>query len=198
MLNIFKGCSGLEQIAVEVGNKQYDSRDNCNAIIETESNTLISGCKSTVIPNNVVSISHGAFYLCSSLTSISIPNSVTFIGEYAFYGCVGLQGIYSLIETPFALDVSAFEVWDNDPEMIYATVPLYVPKGCKSLYQQTEGWKLFQTIEEKEPSGIDFATTDRTAPALFYSVSGRQVSQSQKGLNIIRTADGTVRKVMVK
>lgn len=81
----FTGCSGLTSIVVSNENTKYDSRENCNAIIQTEDNTLIAGCKNTIIPNSVTSIGDGAFYECSSLTSISIPNSVTSIGSKAFY-----------------------------------------------------------------------------------------------------------------
>ena len=81
-------CLGLTSIIVEQENKNYDSRNNCNAIIEKQSNTLIVGCKKTVIPNSVTSIGGHAFYRCSGLTSITIPNSVTSIGDNAFYGCI--------------------------------------------------------------------------------------------------------------
>ena len=89
----FYGCSGLTSIKVEAGNTVYDSRDNCNAIIKTETNELFSGCKNTVIPNSVKSIGWNAFYGCSGLTSITIPNSVTSIGDDAFEGCSGLTSI---------------------------------------------------------------------------------------------------------
>ena len=74
-------------------NTVYDSRDNCNAIIETTSNTLILGCKTTIIPNSVTSIGSYAFVGCSGLTSVTIPNSVTSIGQVAFYGCRGLTSV---------------------------------------------------------------------------------------------------------
>ena len=90
----FYGCSGLTSIVVASGNTKYDSRNNCNAIIETASNTLIVGCKNTIIPNTVTSIGNSAFGGCSGLTSIEIPNSVTTIGESAFYGCTGLTKIF--------------------------------------------------------------------------------------------------------
>ena len=86
-------CSGLTSIKVESGNTKYDSRDNCNAIIETASNTLLAGCQNTTIPNSVTSIGDCAFSSCSGLTSIIIPNSVTSIGGYAFTGCSGLTSI---------------------------------------------------------------------------------------------------------
>ncbi|MDY6438342.1 MAG: leucine-rich repeat domain-containing protein [Prevotella sp.] len=88
----FRFCSGLTSIVVENGNTKYDSRDNCNAIIETASNTLICGCKTTVIPYGVTSIGDDAFYECG-LTSITIPNSVTSIGDHAFHGCSGLTSV---------------------------------------------------------------------------------------------------------
>ena len=89
----FSGCSVLESIVVDNGNSTYDSRDNCNAIIETASNTLITGCKNTIIPNSVTSIGNGAFEYCSGLTSVTIPNLVTSIGWGAFSGCSGLTSI---------------------------------------------------------------------------------------------------------
>ena len=89
----FSGCSGLRSIVVDPDNKTYDSRDGCNAIIKTSENTLIFGCKNTVIPNSVTSIGEYTFQGCSGLTSITIPNSVTSIGDYTFQGCSGLTSI---------------------------------------------------------------------------------------------------------
>ncbi len=87
----FYGCSGLTSIVVEEGNTHYDSRDNCNAIIQTDLNLLVQGCNTTVIPNTVTAIGSYAFYNCGSLTSVTIPNSVTSIGSNAFSGCDGLK-----------------------------------------------------------------------------------------------------------
>jgi len=89
----FSGCSDLSSIKVDNNNPKYDSRNNCDAIIETSTNRLITGCKNTIIPNSVTSIGDNTFYDCSSLTSITIPNSVTSIGNYAFYNCSGLTSI---------------------------------------------------------------------------------------------------------
>ena len=89
----FGYCGGLTSIVVDKENKYYDSRNNCNAIIETSSNTLVRGCKNTIIPDSVTSVKWGAFCGCSGLTSITIPAGVTRIEEAAFEGCSGLTSI---------------------------------------------------------------------------------------------------------
>ena len=89
----FNKCDSLTSIVVESENTKYDSRNNCNTIVETATNTLIAGCKNTIIPNSVTSIGKCAFYNCSGLTSITIPNSVTTIGSSAFDGCSALTSV---------------------------------------------------------------------------------------------------------
>lgn len=84
----FYGCSGLEIIVVSHDNPVYDSRENCNAIIET--NTLIVGCKNTIIPKNITSIEYGAFFGCKDLKNITVPDSIKNIKSSAFSGCEGL------------------------------------------------------------------------------------------------------------
>ena len=104
----FTGCSGLESIKVASGNRVYDSRNDCNAIIETGTNTLIFGCKTSSIPNSVTSIGGSAFGSCSGLTSVTIPNSVTSIGWNAFYGCSGLTSV-TIPNSVTSIGSSAFE-----------------------------------------------------------------------------------------
>jgi len=89
----FYNCVSLESIVVNNSNTTYDSRNNCNAIIETAPNTLISGCKNTIIPEGVISIGSQAFGGCSSLTNVTIPDSVTSIGQGAFSDCSGLTSV---------------------------------------------------------------------------------------------------------
>ena len=129
---VFYGCSGLTSIVVEEGNTIYDSRDNCNAIIETSTNTLEVGCKSTVIPTSITSIGDYAFYGCSGLTSVVIPNSVTSIGNNAFRDCSRLASI-EIPNSVTSIGNNAFEgtAWyNNQPNgVVYAGNVLYKYKG---------------------------------------------------------------------
>ena len=107
----------LTSISVVQGNPKYDSRNNCNAIIETASNTLIVGCKATTIPEGVTSIGSKAFSFCSSLTSIDVPASVKSIEDEAFEYCVSLTSI-------------------TIPESV-ASIGNYAFSGCSSLTSVT-------------------------------------------------------------
>lgn len=91
--NVFNNCSNLSSIVVDSNNVTYDSRDNCNAIIKTASNTLIAGCKNTVIHISVTVIGESAFNGCTGLTSITIPDGVTIIGNGAFRNCSNLTTV---------------------------------------------------------------------------------------------------------
>ena len=89
----FSNCNSLCSMVVESGNATYDSREDCNAIIKTATNTLVKGCKNTIIPNTVTSIGECAFEDCTGLTSITIPNSVMSIEECAFLRCTSLSSL---------------------------------------------------------------------------------------------------------
>ena len=103
----FRGCDILSKISVANGNRCFDSRDNCNAIIETASNKLLVGCKGTWIPSTVITIGTNAFDLCRSLTSLEIPESVVEIEENAFGYCSNLKTI-SLSEGLKTIGYGAF------------------------------------------------------------------------------------------
>lgn len=122
---IFRFCGGLTAITVEEGNTYYDSRNNCNAIIETASNTLISGCQNTTIPNSVTYIGESAFSGCSSLTAITIPNSVTSIGNYAFSYCSGLTSV-TIPNSVTSIGVGVFNSCDG-------LTSITIPHSLKSI-----------------------------------------------------------------
>lgn len=179
--NPVAGCSSLTSLTIEDGNINYDSRDNCNAIIETFSNKLIGGCKNTIIPNSVKSLGPGAFSGCG-LTVIIIPNSVTSISEGAFWGCTGLKEVFSYIVEPFEIGEDVF--WMNN-DGSFSTATLYVPAGSKAKYEATPAWNLFQNIVEMTPTHIQNINQDTVDNAYVFSLSGQRLEAPKKGINII-------------
>lgn len=132
----FRSCNNITSITVEKGNENYDSRYDCNAIIETSTNTLILGCQNTVIPNDVVAIGGSAFDGCSDLTSIVIPQSVTEIGNAAFLGCSNLTSI----EIPTSVKTIGGWVFQDCSSLSSISIPSSVTtigvgafSGCKDL-----------------------------------------------------------------
>ena len=105
--NSFGYCA-FSGIVIDPENSVYDSRNDCNAIIETSTNELITGCKNSVIPNTVTSIGYCAFRGVQGLTSIEIPNSVTYIGENAFAFCYDMTGDLTIPNSVETIDAGAF------------------------------------------------------------------------------------------
>jgi hypothetical protein len=104
----FSNCLSLKSIVIEDGNPVYDSRENCNAIIETKTNTILFGCMSTTIPESIMTIGSEAFSGCDSLAVISIPESVKSIGDGAFLNCTSLETI-TIPGNVLTIGVGAFE-----------------------------------------------------------------------------------------
>ena len=150
----FSGCSGLEKITVESGNSCYDSRDNCNSIIDTEFNTLIVGCKNSVIPNSVTSIGYYAFYGCSGLTELTLPDSVASIGDGAFICCSDLSKITSLAEIPPVCGSGVFDRVNK------TNCELIVPIVSVTAYKQAEVWNEFSNI--RGFSGVEVTVAGKT------------------------------------
>ena len=86
-------AEALSSIIVAPANKVYDSRDNCNAIIETATNIMLVGCNNTFIPDTVTAIGGYAFSGCTGLQQINLPAGLNSIGDSAFMGCTALTEI---------------------------------------------------------------------------------------------------------
>lgn len=171
----FLGCGALESIVVSPDNQVYDSRDNCNAIIKKDRNSLLLGCKNTIIPDGIVEIYAQAFAGCTGLTSIWIPEGVTVIAPAAFIQCSNLKSISlpSTLATIFthvfagcvslesincnAVTPPKFYVDGGDYSFIFAEVDkskctVYVPIGCVNAYKTAPVWVDFPNIAEYIPT----------------------------------------------
>lgn len=163
---MFEECVNLVDISIDDGNPKYDSRDNCNAIIETASNTLIKGCNNTFIPNGVTRIGNRAFYECEGIKTVDLPNSVRVIEKEAFYGCENLVSIV-LSETIDSIKNKAFSYCKSlnkiickamlPPQIerssfykylsnVYETTTIFVPSTSLSVYKSHEEWGKFTHI----------------------------------------------------
>ena len=132
----FSTCINIAQISVSSVNPVYDSRNDCNAIIEIETNTLVLGCQNTIIPDNITSIGYGAFYGCRNLTSIAIPDSVTIIGASAFNDCRSLTSI-EIPKGIVNIETYTFSLCSNLTSIIIPDSVIKVEKdafyGCSAL-----------------------------------------------------------------
>ena len=164
--NIF---GNVDYIKVDENNLLYDSRDNCNAIIEKSSNTLIAGSKNTIIPLGVTNI--GPFTL-GYMTSVTIPSSVNLIDGDAFYHHViyvygddnqyrqrAMAGYSTALKSIFLEGSTPPDVTIDDRDDLIDYCVLYVPTGSKSVYESAKGWCAFRNIIEYEPD-TDISTLD--------------------------------------
>ena len=167
----FYQCSSLETIVVTEDNPNYDSRNDCNAIISKENGTLVLGCRTTVIPDDISSIGENAFHGrglqsatipddvtsigesafldCTALTELTIGSGVTTIGNRALGGCSGLKTVTLRIEDPSQVTIESSGgtgLFGMSDERSDAT--LFVPKGTAEAYQASEWAKYFKTIKE--------------------------------------------------
>lgn len=104
---IFGSCYNLKEIVVDPRNEHLDSRDNSNAIIDSDIDELVVACSATKIPSTVKSIASRAFYHCNTLEELVIPEGVEKIGRFAFYDCSQLKRV-TLPQSLRKIDTGAF------------------------------------------------------------------------------------------
>lgn len=190
----FSYCDSLSQIQLP------------NGIITIEE-TAFNGSRklqTVIIPNSVVSIGVSAFESCP-IDSLIIGTNVREIGEHAFNGVGDQTKIYSLPTVPPTICHSTFN-YQNVSLTNHHNACLYVPSGCKQLYIEASGWKLFN---QKNIFEIESDTTNQTGiksgikntdsnVTMRYSINGNEYFTPRNGINIIRMKDGTTKKVVVK
>lgn len=138
----YLGRPNLSKIVVNDNNPVYDSRDNCNAVIKTDTNTLLYGCKNTIIPQDIKIIGDYAFYYCSSLKSIIIPGGVQRIECFAFEGCDDLTKI-ELPDTVISIGQEAFARCEKLNSVI-------MPNGLKEVGTLQEDGELIDIFYDCE------------------------------------------------
>ena len=189
---LFQFCTGLTTIIVESENTMYDSRNDCNAIIETGTNKLIAGCLNTVIPNSVAAIGCYAFRGCSGLTTIEIPNSVTSIEYCAFEYCSGLTAI----EIPNSVQAIQWMTFYGCSALTSVTIPASVAYIHDNAFSQCTALASI-TCEAINPPVCDdnvFSDVDKSIPLSVPEGSVtdyKEASQWQDFTNIqaIKTTD---------
>lgn len=86
--NPFTNCPRLQSISMDPANTNFRT-DTVNCIVRNGS--LISGCKNTIIPDDIFYIENTAFMGATGLTEIDIPESVLSIQASAFKDCTNLK-----------------------------------------------------------------------------------------------------------
>ena len=203
----FAGATNLEDIVI-TNDVQPSAFSGCTKLQDvgfTSGCTVIgdyafadcTGLKSLTLPkSDELTIYNNAFEN-SGLQSLNIPSYSSFyIHEDAFNGSQ-LTNVVSYIDWPGELHSDAFNG-------IPAEATLSVPYGTQYIYEYTTGWDHFYGhITEREWVATDVQTVETSAPnaqqpSAIYDMQGVRQNDLKKGLNIIRQADGTTRKVVMK
>ena len=161
---------------------------------ETEiSENEFYGCtslKSVSMGDDIETIGRYAFSGCSALESFSFGTGLKSIGDEAFSDCTGMKKLVSKTAVPPVCGTQALDdinKWE---------CTLYVPQESLDAYKSAAQWKEFFFLE----TGIKNVpnTSSSATESARYSTDGTRIASPQKGINIIRMSDGTVKKVLVK
>ncbi len=159
------GSSPLRHISVAEGNPIYDSREDCNAVIITATNTLYMGKAISKLPSSLEVIAANS-YSDPCMKTLTLPAGIKKIKSYAFADAFMQRGatfskIVSSIEEPAGvLEENAFmkmnDMWEESEET-YNQATLYVPAGTKAKYMADAEWGRFKNIVEDKPVAVEDA-----------------------------------------
>jgi len=148
----FAGCSSLTSITIpnsvtSIGNTAFQGCSGLTSItipnrVTTIGEQAFQGCSNVTslkLPDNLQLIKKETFQNCSKLKSLTIPSTVEVIYQNAFNGCYSLESVTSQATTPPFLYDNSFSNY---------SIPLNVPSGCKSAYEDVQGWRNFTNISD--------------------------------------------------
>ena len=160
---VFGYCTQLTDVSVDPANTVFDSREGCNAIVETSTNTLYQAFVSTRIPSTVTTIGRFAYSYVAGLTELRIPSNVTALAGVSVFSCDDLRRVVLPAELT-TIGHQSFDYCDSLKTVkVGMTVPpaitqrtfnsrtyatLYVPTGCREAYLAADYWKEFKQIVE--------------------------------------------------
>ena len=179
----FLGCSGLTSLLIgksvkEIGDKAFSG---CSSLV------------SVVIPDSVTTIGDRVFENCGGLSSLAFGSSVREIGDYIFGEDRNIypSDIYCYAKNPPVAEKTFYYT-------PIGNITLHVPESALDAYENTAPWWDFGNIEKTVIVGV--ASTPSNAPTILerYSLSGQRIDAGQKGVQVVKMSDGTVRKVLVK
>ena len=210
----FAGCTALSNITVSASNKVYDSRNNCNAVVETATNKLVAGCKNTVIASNVTTIGEGAFagmklknaslpaqlktieafaFWDCSLESVKIPASVTEIGGEAFGYCV-TDGLPKKVHG-FKIYGSntVAEKYANDNRFTYVNQSNLAAQKVNKIQSEDLSESVDQNTVQSEENA---ETVSKNTTPTVKVVSAKAIKKKKQIINL--SVDKNVKKVSYK
>lgn len=223
--NPFTGCEKLSDYIVEEGNKNFKAKDGILTSYDGKKIIAFSVTKDITIPSTAEIIADGASFRNYNIETLVIPDNIKTIGHFAFQGCHNLktvyfgknieslgqifmngveklEEIYCYAVTPYHLAGLNYDYkeeyyfFDYNYQKLYNTVKLHVPKGSLEAYKSAKVWRLFDNIDEFEATDIDnVVNSSDNAPTAIYDANGMKRQSLAKGLNIIRMANGSVKKV---
>ena len=187
--NAFYSSSPIYRLSVDVENPMFDSREGCNAVINTATNTLVMGCTNTTIPQDVVAIGNKAFKGRNNLHKLIIPEGIQNIGENAFEGCDSLNNIVCLAPIPPTCEANTFS-------NIYKHCILQVPEEYIETYKSTMYWRSFFNIISTDIN--IFKYNNDKIQRILYGTNGILQRMPNKGINIIRKDNNRYIKTLTK
>lgn len=208
----FVNCNKLQEIDFGEGVEDISKKAfvNCNSLskVSLPDNIVTIGVEAFSNCDHLISFSTGdgietignkAFSKNANLRSITFGSSISSIGERVLNECSKLEIIAIKRTTPISISENAFYESTNNKYLFYNNATLMVPRGSRDTYMNTPVWTLFQNIEEYDTNAIQKIKTDTDMLNFgYFTIDSKQLSKPQRGLNIIRYGNGSVKKVINK